>query len=127
MAVCIGLADFLDGPFFPLGTFRDNHQSVVTKVIPLVLREKLRNAVEIEWIFRDQATRGGNIRGVERGEPSVAAEDAKMPMRSWEPSVVRWRVINSFARVTAVEKPMQYSVPWTSLSIVFGMAMTGMP
>ena len=29
------------------------------------------------------------------------------------------------ARVIAVEKPMQYSVPWTSLSIVLGMAMTG--
>ena len=48
-------------------------------------------------------------------------------MRSCEPSVVRWRVINSFARVIAVEKPMQYSVPWTSLSIVFGIAITGMP
>ena len=40
---------------------------------------------------------------------------------------MRWRVINSFARVMAVEKPMQYSVPWTSLSMVFGIAITGMP
>src|SRR5674476_1421839 len=42
----------------------------------------------------------------------------KTPIRSCEPRVVRWRLIASFARVTAVEKPMQYSVPWTSLSIV---------
>ena len=48
-------------------------------------------------------------------------------MRSWLPSVVRWRLMSSLARVTAVEKPMQYSVPWTSLSIVFGMAMSGKP
>ncbi len=33
----------------------------------------------------------------------------------------------SLARVIAVEKPMQYSVPWTSLSIVLGMAMIWTP
>ena len=33
----------------------------------------------------------------------------------------------SFARVIALEKPMQYSVPWTSLSIVLGIAMSGIP
>ena len=27
----------------------------------------------------------------------------------------------------AVENPMQYSVPWTSLSIVFGTAINGTP
>jgi hypothetical protein len=48
-------------------------------------------------------------------------------MRSWDPTVVRWRAIRSLARVMAVEKPMQYSVPWTSLSIVLGMAMRGTP
>ena len=48
-------------------------------------------------------------------------------MRSCEPSVVRWRLMSSLARVIAVEKPMQYSVPWTSLSIVLGMAMSGTP
>ena len=46
-------------------------------------------------------------------------------MRSCEPSVVRCRLISSLARVTAVEKPMQYSVPCTSLSIVLGMAISG--
>ena len=40
---------------------------------------------------------------------------------------MRWRLMSSFARVTALEKPMQYSVPWTSLSMVLGMAMSGMP
>ena len=46
-------------------------------------------------------------------------------MRSWLPSVVRWRLMASLARVMAVEKPMQYSVPWTSLSIVLGIAIEG--
>ena len=50
-----------------------------------------------------------------------------MPMRSCEPTVVRWRSMASMARVMAVEKPMQYSVLRTSLSIVFGTAMTFMP
>ena len=48
-------------------------------------------------------------------------------MRSWEPIVVRCRLMASLARVMAVEKPMQYSVPWTSLSMVLGMAMRGTP
>ena len=48
-------------------------------------------------------------------------------MRSWLPNVVRWRLISSLARVTAVEKPMQYSVPHTSLSMVLGMATSGIP
>ena len=48
-------------------------------------------------------------------------------MRSCEPRVVRWRVMASFARVIAVEKPMQYSVPRTSLSIVLGTPITGNP
>jgi hypothetical protein len=51
----------------------------------------------------------------------------KTPMRSWLPSVVRCRLISSLARVTAVEKPMQYSVPGTSLSIVLGIATSGTP
>ena len=50
-----------------------------------------------------------------------------MPIRSWEPTVVRWRWMASLARVIAVEKPMQYSVLRTSLSIVFGMAMIPTP
>ncbi len=48
-------------------------------------------------------------------------------MRSCEATVVRWRWMASAARVIAVEKPMQYSVPWTSLSMVFGMATTLKP
>ena len=48
-------------------------------------------------------------------------------MRSCEPSVVRWRLISSLARVMAEEKPMQYSVPLTSLSIVLGIAISGTP
>ena len=48
-------------------------------------------------------------------------------MRSWLPSVVRCRLMSSLARVTAVEKPTQYSVPCTSLSIVLGMATSGTP
>ena len=48
-------------------------------------------------------------------------------MRSCDPSVVRWRLMASLARVMAVEKPMQYSVPWTSLSMVLGIAMSLTP
>ena len=40
---------------------------------------------------------------------------------------MRCRLIASLARVIAVENPMQYSVPWTSLSIVLGIATSGMP
>ena len=50
-----------------------------------------------------------------------------MPMRSCEPTVVRWRSMASMARVIAVENPMQYSVLRTSLSMVFGTAITFMP
>src|ERR1035437_5304703 len=55
-------------------------------------------------------------------KPASRPKMRKTPMRSYEPRVVRWRLIASFARVIAVEKPMQYSVPWTSLSMVFGTA-----
>jgi hypothetical protein len=48
-------------------------------------------------------------------------------MRSCEPTVVRCRSMASVARVMAVEKPMQYSVPCTSLSMVLGMPMTLTP
>ena len=60
-------------------------------------------------------------------KPASRPKMRKTPMRSCEPRVVRCRSMSSFARVIAVEKPMQYSVPWTSLSIVFGTAMSGMP
>jgi hypothetical protein len=59
--------------------------------------------------------------------PAFRPKIRKTPIRSCEPRVVRWRLIASFARVTAVEKPMQYSVPWTSLSIVLGIAMIWTP
>ena len=56
--------------------------------------------------------------------PASRPKTRKMPIRSWEPTVVRCRSMASMARVIAVEKPMQYSVLRTSLSMVFGMAMT---
>ena len=59
--------------------------------------------------------------------PASRPKIRKTPIRSWLPSVVRCRLMASLARVIAVEKPMQYSVPWTSLSIVFGMATSGTP
>ncbi len=59
--------------------------------------------------------------------PASRPKMRNTPMRSCEPSVVRWRLMSSLARVTAVEKPMQYSVPGTSLSIVLGMAISGTP
>ena len=60
-------------------------------------------------------------------KPASRPKIRKTPIRSCEPSVVRWRLMASLARVIAVEKPMQYSVPWTSLSIVLGMATSGTP
>ena len=54
--------------------------------------------------------------------PASRPKIRNTPIRSWLPSVVRWRLISSFARVIADEKPMQYSVPLTSLSIVLGIA-----
>ena len=59
--------------------------------------------------------------------PASRPKIRNTPIRSWLPSVVRCRSISSFARVIADEKPMQYSVPGTSLSIVFGMATSGTP
>ena len=59
--------------------------------------------------------------------PASRPKIRKTPMRSWLPSVVRWRLMASLARVIAVEKPMQYSVPCTSLSIVLGIAISGIP
>src|SRR6476646_11120808 len=59
--------------------------------------------------------------------PASRPKMRKTPIRSCEPRVGRWRVIVYLARVTAVEKPMQYSVPCTSLSIVVGIAMRGNP
>ena len=59
--------------------------------------------------------------------PELRPKIRNTPKRSWLPSVVRCRLMSSLARVTAVEKPMQYSVPGTSLSIVFGIATTGNP
>ena len=60
-------------------------------------------------------------------KPASRPKIRNTPIRSWLPSVVRWRLIASLARVIAVEKPMQYSVPWTSLSMVFGIAISGTP
>ena len=60
--------------------------------------------------------------------PASRPKIRNTPIRSCEPSVVRCRLISSLrARVIAVEKPMQYSVPGTSLSIVFGIATSGTP
>ena len=59
--------------------------------------------------------------------PASRPKIRKTPIRSWLPSVVRCRLMASLARVIAVEKPMQYSVPCTSLSIVLGMATRGTP
>jgi hypothetical protein len=50
-----------------------------------------------------------------------------MPMRSCDPTVVRCRSMALVARVIAVEKPMQYSVLRTSLSMVLGMQITFTP
>ena len=60
-------------------------------------------------------------------KPQSRPKIRKTPTRSCDPSVVRWRPISSFARVMADEKPMQYSVPGTSLSIVLGIAISGTP
>ena len=59
--------------------------------------------------------------------PASRPKIRNTPIRSCEPSVVRWRLIASFARVIAVENPMQYSVPWTSLSMVLGIAISATP
>jgi len=60
-------------------------------------------------------------------KPASRPKMRKTPIRSCEPSVVRWRLMASLARVMAVEKPMQYSVPWTSLSMVLGTATSLTP
>ena len=60
-------------------------------------------------------------------KPASRPKMRKTPIRSCEPRVVRWRLMASLARLIAVEKPMQYSVPWTSLSIVLGTATSLTP
>ena len=59
--------------------------------------------------------------------PASRPKIRNTPIRSCDPSVVRWRLISSRARVIADENPMQYSVPGTSLSIVLGIAISGTP
>ena len=59
--------------------------------------------------------------------PASRPKIRNTPIRSCDPSVVRWRLMSSFARVIADENPMQYSVPGTSLSIVLGIAISGRP
>ena len=60
--------------------------------------------------LRDHAASRGDIRRVQRREPGVTPEDAEHPDALVRAGVVRWRLMASFARVIAVEKPMQYSV-----------------
>ena len=68
-----------------------------------------------------------------RNPASSAVSPLRLPnssttaMRSWLAAVVRSALIASTDRLTAVEKPMQQSVPKTSLSIVFGTEITGTP
>ena len=60
------------------------------------------------WVLRDHLGLTGTKFGCGMalcGACTVHLEGA--PIRSGEPSVVRWRLLASLARVIAVEKPMQ--------------------
>ena len=60
-------------------------------------------------------------------KPASRPKIRKTPTTSWDPRCVRWRLMNSTARMIAVAKPRLYSVPRTSLSIVLGIPTTGNP
>ena len=83
--------------------------------------------MQIDLVFGDAAADGRHIGRVERGVAGIAAEHAEDADALMRPTVVRWRSMASMARVMAVEKPMQYSVLRTSLSMVLGTAITFTP
>src|SRR5229473_8487962 len=77
MTVGIGFAVFLHGAFLPNGAFGNDDESVVAGVVALVFGKKFCDAVDVERIFGNEATRGGDVGGVQRGEAGIAAEDAE--------------------------------------------------
>jgi len=111
---------------FPLRALGEDDQGVVGGVALLVVDEQEMSLSRLTCA-RDGAADVGDVGGIERGEAGIAAEDAEDADALVEPTVVRWRLMALSARVMAVEKPMQYSVLRTSLSMVLGMAMTLTP
>src|SRR5712692_5691057 len=77
MTVGIGFAVFLHGAFLPDGAFGNDDESVVAGVVALVFGKKFGDAVDVERIFGNEAARGGDVGGVQRGEAGIAAEDAE--------------------------------------------------
>ena len=102
-------------------------ERVVDWVQRVVVDEHGAQVVEVERRLREDAARRGDVGRVQRREARIAAEDpedADALVRAQRRALA---VDRSLARVIAVEKPMQYSVPWTSLSMVLGIATSGTP
>ena len=124
----VGVADVGHLGALPDRALGGDDEGVVARVGGVVLRRAARPARRGRSGASGITQRADVTYAVYSAEnPASRPKIRNTPIRSCEPSVVRWRLIASLARVIAVEKPMQYSVPWTSLSIVFGMATSGTP
>src|SRR6185369_3695355 len=104
--------------------FAENHQAEVDGFFRFVFTRSSVNFLGFTFFLGFAPAIGLEYAGVRAVYPASRPNTRNRPMRSCEPTVVRCRLIASVARVIAVEKPMQYSVPWTSLSIVLGIAMS---
>jgi hypothetical protein len=77
VAVCVRFAVFVHCVALPFGAIAEHNKRIVARVCVLVLDEKLDEFVEIDLIFGDDTSDRGDVGGVERCKPGVAAKDAE--------------------------------------------------
>ena len=124
--VCVSFAVFLHFVALPLGALAEHNQRIVAG-FALLLDQQPNKLVEIDLVFGDDTAGRGDVRGVEGCKSGIAAEDAENadPLVRADGGPLALDGVGGV--VIAVEKPMQYSVLRTSLSIVFGTAITLTP
>src|ERR1700719_2072919 len=61
----------------PYSAFRDNHKCVAARIIAFILEQDLDQAIEVKLHFGYHAAARSHISRVQRGEASIAPEDAK--------------------------------------------------
>src|SRR3954453_16141038 len=61
----------------PLRTFRQNHQCVIAGVISAVGSQELYHSIDVKLVFRNAATDGSYVGGIERGVARIATENSE--------------------------------------------------
>src|SRR5277367_3379808 len=79
MAISVSLTQLIHLAFFPDRAFGYDNQRIVARVIFLVFHQKLGDAGEIKWVFRNQASGRRYIGRVQSGKTGVASKDAENP------------------------------------------------